>query len=425
VGFELGGEAGERVAQHFRVPVSSDTLLRIIRSTCIELSSTPRVLGVDDWAKRKGHSYGTLLVDLERNQPVDLLPDREAKTLATWLQTHPGVEVITRDRANVYIDGATTGAPDAIQIADRWHLLKNLGETLQRMLETHPVDLRVAAKLAHGRSRVKEMPATPTIASAMAPTTPTKTPPSRRQKLFDEVMALNEQGHSRRAIARQLNLNPRTVARYIDAGELPRRLAPQNTSTVMPYRAHIERRWQEGCHNGRQLWREIQADGYGGSYSSVRRFLKRFHPDDGRKHQASNGSAPRSLSARQAMRLLVQMPEDATDEQHLRREMLCLCCAQAAEAYPLAQRFVKMFKERQVDALDPWLEDAQASSISQLRNFAASLMRDYDAVKAALVYEWSNGQVEGQVNRLKTIKRQMYGRAKFDLLRQRVLYDDT
>lgn len=424
VGFALGGEGGARIARVFQIFTSPDTMLRIIKSTKLESTPTPRVLGMDDWALRKGHNYGTILVDLEKHQPIDLLPDREAETVVAWLKANPGVEIITRDRGGTYIEGATKGAPKAIQIADRWHLLKNLGDMVQKVLEKHPADLREAAKQY---SSTTEKEAVVTSRTDPISTSDEEKPKTHRELLFEQVMDLAKQGHTKCGIARQLHIDRRTVARYIEAGELPRHLAPQNISTVKPYLAYIERRWNEGCQDGKQLWREIQAQGYAGSYSSVRRAIYRhFRSADGRRvRRTIDIPSPRPLSARQASRLLVRPPKDLTDEQIDYREVLCECCPEATEIYPLAQRFVKMFDKRQVEALDPWLDDALTSSISQLRNFAAGLKRDYAAVKAALIYEWSNGQTEGQVNRLKTIKRQMYGRASFDLLRQRVLYDDS
>jgi transposase len=182
----------------------------------------------------------------------------------------------------------------------------------------------------------------------------------------------------------------------------------------------------QGCQNGRQLWRELQAQGFTGSYASVARALKRFRQGDGRRVRRSPAlPTPRPLSPRQAMWLLVQPPDTLTPEQETYRQLLCACCADVNAAYPLAQRFMHMIRQRQADALDPWLEAAQASAVAPLRNFAVHLKQDYAAVKAALTVEWSNGQTEGQVNRLKLIKRQMYGRAQFDLLRQRILYDDS
>lgn len=424
VGFALGGEGGARIARVLSIFTSPDTILRIIRGTHLEPASTPRVLGMDDWALRKGQNYGTILVDLEEHQPVDLLPSRDAEPVAAWLEAHPGVEIITRDRGETYIEGASKGAPDAIQIADRWHLLKNLGEMVKKLLEKCPAALRKAAQQMHAAAD----PITVDTPEADPPVTPPEpSPQTGREVLFGQVMDLAKQGYSRCAIARRLHIDRRTVARYIDVGELPKRLAPQNISTVEPYLAYIARRWDEGCQNGKQLWHEIQAQGYTGSYASVRRAIRRhFQSEDGRRvGRTLDILSPRPLSPRQASRLLVRPPEALTDAQIAYREALCECCPEAATVYPFAQRFVKMFAERQVEALDPWLEDALVSTLAPLRNFAAGLKRDYAAVKAALIYEWSNGQTEGQVNRLKTIKRQMYGRAKFDLLRQRVLYDDS
>lgn len=427
VGFRMSSEAGAGVLKHLQVHISADTLLRLLRRTSLEPETTPRVLGIDDWAKRKGHTYGTVLVDLERHRVVDLLPERESEAVAQWLQAHPGVEVICRDRAEVYAEGAAQGAPDAVQVADRWHLAKNLGEALQRVLERHLAALRAAARQMHERTIPAPAPAEAAPGEQTSAATAVSKASTRRQRLFAEVKALAAQGYRKRAISLHLHIHRQTVDRYLHADTLPpRQQAPQNLSTVTPYLAHIQQRWAEGCQNGRQLWREIQAQGFTGSYASVTRALKRFRQGDGRRVRRSPAlPTPRPLSPRQAMWLLVQPPDALTPEQETYRQLLCACCAEVDAAYPLAQRFMHMIRQRQPDALDPWLEAAQASAVAPLRNFAVHLRQDYAAVKAALTVAWSNGQTEGQVNRLKLIKRQMYGRAQFDLLRQRLLYDDS
>ena len=152
VGFRMSSEAGAGVLKHLQVHISADTLLRLLRRTSLEPETTPRVLGIDDWAKWKGHTYGTVLVDLERHHVVGLLPERESEAVAQWLKAHPGVEIICRDRAEVYAEGAAQGAPNAVQVADRWHLAKNLGEALQRLLERHLPALRAAARQMHDRT---------------------------------------------------------------------------------------------------------------------------------------------------------------------------------------------------------------------------------------------------------------------------------
>lgn len=412
--FEVNAEAGARITRHMHLPVSADTLLRIIRHTVMEPAPTPRVLGVDDWAFKKGNRYGTLLVDLEHRYPVELLPDRTAETLAAWLEAHPGIEIVSRDRSNEYIAAIQAGAPQAVQGADRWHLLRNLSDALLRLLEKHANALRLAAKQVQGNmvSSERETVTVPVTAG----------PPTRRQFRFNEVKRLVAEGYSQRLIARRLHLGRNTIRRYVALDELPRYpLRGPRPSAITAYVPYLETRWTEGCHNSRLLWEELRQQGYSGSYSSVRRFVQRYRT--GRRRTLSSlASGVRPLSPRQAAWRLVHAPEQLSAEQDAYRAALCQVCPEIATAYELAQRFVRMVRHRHVSGLDPWLADAQSSAVSQLKTFAAGLRKDYDAFRAALELEWSNGQVEGHVNRLKVIKRDMYGRAKFDLLRLRVLH---
>jgi transposase len=434
--FELGGEAGARVARRFAIETSGDTILRIMHHTCLDPPETPRVLGMDDWATKKGQHYGTILVDLEQHRPVDLLPDREADTVTAWLQAHPGVEIITRDRGKEYIDGATRGAPDAVQVADRWHLLKNLNDALKKMFKKHAKALRAAAKRVHERilaeesaaEGVNDAPVVDEVPAETSDTPETEAPLSHRQLRFYETKRLAAQGYGIRAIARQLHMSHGTVSRYLQLDEFPKYYrAPRGSVKVAPYMPHLKRRLAAGCYNRLKLWREIRAQGFTGCYATLRLALKDY-PRRPKQQPAPKPLTeiilPRPLSASQAAWLLMKSPEELSAEEVLHCATLRECCPDADTAYSLAQRFVTMFKQREVDKLDPWLDDAQSSTVTQLRSFANGLRQDYDAVKAALIYEWSNGPVEGQVNRLKLIKRRMYGRAKFELLRLCVLYND-
>ncbi len=246
---------------------------------------------------------------------------------------------------------------------------------------------------------------------------------SAAQVRYDEIQALRQAGLSQRAIAKQLHLDRRTVHRYFCASQVPERgYGPQSISSVRPYWGYLQQRWTEGSYTGKQLWQELQARGYHGSYSSVYRALTHFPRVPTRRAQLQrSGEAPR-VSAPQAAWLLVRPATDLTAQEVAKRDALLEKCTAAAVAYPLSQRFGQMVRERQAEQLEGWFTETADSSVPELRHFASNLRRDEPAIRAALTLAWSNGPVEGHVNRLKTIKRQMYGRGKFDLLRRRVLY---
>ena len=254
LGLALGGEAGARLASRLAISTSADTLLRAVRASGSNgpTPPTPRVLGVDDWAWRRGHRYGTALVDLERNTVVDLLPDRQAETLATWLRQHPGVEVIARDRAGAYADGARQGAPDAVQVTDRWHLLRNLGDAVHALADRHGGAVRRAAQA------VAEESAATAAAEPAAPTAPR--PPnaverssqaslSRRQARYEEAARLYGQGVSIRRVAALLGAERKTVRGWLRRGGAPSWRKPRRGSALDPHVPLLERRWAEGCHN--------------------------------------------------------------------------------------------------------------------------------------------------------------------------------
>jgi len=261
--FALGGEAGARVSAQLRMPISAASCVRIIRQTPLPPAATPRVLGVDDFALRRRQSYATILVDLEQRRPVDLLPDRTADTLATWLRQHPGVEVIARDRSTEYTRGAGTGAPSATQVADRWHLLHNLREAVERVLHRHYTHLR--------QLPVADPPPTPALAQSrprrIRPVTTSEqarqdVSRSQRRARYDAVRQLAADGVAHREIARRLHLSRTTVRLFATAETFPER-APRRwrASILDPYHAYLHQRWADGCTNGSQLWRELRAQG--------------------------------------------------------------------------------------------------------------------------------------------------------------------
>jgi len=429
--FRLSAEAAAQMSEQLGMPVSAATLLRLQRQKKLPPPVAPQIIGVDDWSIRKGRTYGALIVDLERKKPIDVLPDAKAETFAAWLQAHPNITVISRDRAGNFAEGAHRGAPQAIQVADRFHLFGNLGDALQRLLERHPAALRAAVQQDEQHTGVENQ--APTVIPALVETTiETSTPAvdgaplTQREQRFRDVLSRHAEGWNYSQIARDQKLNIRTVKRYILGGELPKRGAPllQLTSSVTPYLAYLQRRWQEGCQNKTQLWQEIQDQGYQGSRSSIYRALKGFRAERGPWTASPKVARPkrRALSPRQGMWLLARSREELNEEERATRDRLEHAHAEIAAATSLAQRFQDMLRQREGAALEGWLEDASESGIGPFKHFAASLRRDEAAVRAALEQPWSNGQLEAQVNRLKVIKRVGYGRAKFDLLRRRVLY---
>ncbi len=431
--FACGGEAGARLAAELGMPTSPDTLLRRIRQYPMPVAGSFQAVGVDDWAVRRGQRYGTILCDLQRHRPVDMLEGREALTLATWLRGHPEIQVISRDRASCYSEGASTGAPQAMQVADRFHLMQNLRRALVKMLERRYPHLIAAAQEV-----ATVFPPVSSIPRSVEPPKPMRERRlprretmreirrARRLERYQKLIELHQQSLSDRAIAKILGINRETVARYIRAGQLPERAPRRYASRTDPHSDFLRKRWDEGCHNAAQLFRELKNQGISVSYCSVRRRIAHWdHQGSGTAPDGSsaNPAAVAPPSAKRVAWLFLKERGDLEERDSALVDALFRRCPELAAAASLAGNFATMLRQRQGDALDDWIQRAWNPAIPrELRVFATGLKSDYDAVKAALTTDWNNGQVEGQVNRLKLIKRQMYGRAKFDLLRQRVLH---
>ena len=424
-------------------------------------------MGVDDWALRKGQVYGTILVDLEQHRPVDLLTDRSADTLAHWLEAHPGVKIISRDRANDYAEGASRGAPDAIQVADRFHLLQNVREMLQRLFARHQAALRAATEASDHMQLAPLLPidsapaeasnddpapqaailvadaSTMERKSALKQLTKTEIDQelrrTHRHARYDKVRELHGAGMSRRAIARQLGMSIHTVRAFVTADRFPERATrPKVPSKLDPFVPYLRQQLEAGNDNAMQLWRNLRDEyNYSGPRPLVSRWVAKHRylcpqPSPGQPKPKRRGKPPtvsttpplpqaRILSSRQAAWLFVRCPADLNESESQLIERLSQHSPELQTAYSLAQEFIQMVRQRKSIHFDDWLLRLETSGIAELESFAAGLRRDQAAVTAALSLPYSNGQVEGQINRLKLIKRSMYGRAKFDLLRQKVL----
>jgi transposase len=436
LGRALGGKAGVQLGHVWDMVVSRNTLLRMLRQQPAPSFPTPRVLGVDDFALRKRHTYGTILVDLERRQPVELLPDRTAETVAQWLREHPGVEVIARDRSSTYAEGARQGAPNATQVADRFHLLQNLAEALEPVFTTH--DRALQAVNAALRQQPVPLP-DGTVAVAVPPP---PTPPAeearaaqraaRRQARYDEAWALHRQGWSTAAIAAQVGCSRRTIERSLQMPTWPGRQHRRHygRSVINPYKAYLLERWNAGCHTAIQLFRELQLRGYPGSYRRVTAYVSRIRQAQGipprrqgRRQRLPVVAEPvaQPLTPRRATWLVLRREAKRTATEAQQLAQLREQHPAVAEAIDLAEDFTQLVRQRQPERLDAWLQRATASTLEALQRFASGLREDYEAVKAGVTLPWSTSPVEGHINRLKMVKRQMFGRARLDLLRRRFL----
>lgn len=432
IGEAIGGRAGARLSQQLALKCSPTTVLRLVHQAPLPSSKNVRVVGVDEWAWRKGQRYGTILVDLERHAPVDLLEDATAESFAAWLERHPTVEVVSRDRGTTFADGATRGAPQALQIADRWHIINNMGEALEKVLARHHDDLKRAFAPEEEQQIIAALDQQ-ALARTLARSQKEQQRIARqeqRRATFMRVRELSAQGWSGASIARMLGIHKKTAVKYAHMEHFPEARSDRGRK-LAPYLPFLHTQWSAGEHNIASLYQGIHTQGYTGSETAVRNYLtalrkqigqegypRRYYPPVSQKKKQRQRAV---LSSRRATWLVLRKPETRSAEDQQQLLLLQQAHPQVRAACTLAQAFVQMIRERNASALEPWLKEATESGVPELRTFATGIKRGQDSIQAALTDSWSQGQVEGQVHRLKLLKRQSYGRAGFELLRHRVL----
>lgn len=419
LGLIAGGEAGKRAATAAGLRCSADTLLRrVINTPETKQSGAPHV-GIDEWAWHRGHRYGTLIVNLDTHRPLVLLPGRDQRTLATWFRKYPEIQIVSRDRSGVYATAAREGAPQARQVANRWHLLKNIGDVLERMMYRHmPLIRLVASELSPKKSPDPE-PSVPAASLRRLERLKQQTRKKRHQR-WTEVMALHNKGCSFREISRITGLSRVTVSRWVRSGTFPEMSTrPPKRGLLDPWREWLKEQRESGNYNASRIWREMVARGFTGSETIVRDAVAKWR----KGWNPPVTTAVRLPSVSRVSRWL--MPWRITrDEENYASRFISLMCEKEPElkiAQQLALEFYRILKTQNKSQLSSWFTRVHESGSAEFRRVAAGMEADAAAICEAINSSWSNGVVEGHVNRLKMLKRQMYGRAGFELLRQRVM----
>jgi transposase len=403
LGLALGGRPGQSFARRLLLPVSNDTLLRVVRRRVVQPPEEPRVVGIDDFAWKRGHRYGTIICDLERRRIIDILPDREAATATAWLADRPSINIIARDRGAGYRQAAAEGRPGAVQVADRWHLMENASAAFFTAVQRSMVAIRKAIGVGTVDPEALSAAERRQHAGWL-----------RREAENAGILALSAQGVAIKEIARRTDKSRGLVRKVVRGARSD--IFRSRMSSLDPFMTQLETAWTDGSHNGAALWRAVKIQGFTGSLRVVTEWATRKRKDEG---TATHDSRPsKTPSARRIARMMTT--ERDTLSKAVARTVAIIGAAvpDLTAARDLLDRFHRLIQHRKDKRLDDWLADAKPGLMA---SFASGIAQDHAAVKAALIEPWSNGQTEGQNTKLKLVKRQMYGRANLDLLRARLI----
>jgi len=436
---ELTGKQGSQLTSLLLLSVSASTLTRMALRQPLPIIKQPRVLGVDDWAYRKGVSYGTILIDMETSRPIDILPSREKKELENWLTKYPDVEIVTRDRASSYSSAINEVCPNSIQIADRFHLLMNLSDALDRYFKSisHIIKKIIKQKtkeILNGRINKNEIigPETPDNMIVKEPQQIDNVSANPRFYIFKKVKELQSDGFSIRKISRDLGISRGSVGTYFLQESLSPIISSKSTNIDL-FTSHILARLNEAGYQVKNIIGEITQLGYNGSQSQAYENINKLKEQNGintptfAQIQRTRIPFVKPLHSRKLTKYIARCPAHIADPDE--RIIMATLLDNIPELL-VVQKLVQIFKtmlNRGCGNIRRWIDFIKKSKykLSGIRNFANRLMRDIQAVENGINMHWSNGGVEGHVNRVKSKKRQMYGRASFELLKRKVILSQT
>ena len=397
----LGGRPASSFASRLSMPVSNDTLLRAVRRRGSVSFPPPAIIGIDDWAWRRNHRYGTLICDLERRKTIALLPDREPATAEAWLTGQPQITVVARDRGGGYGLAAQKALPKAVQVADRWHLMENASQAFLDAVRKSMRQIRTAI----GATTIN--PALLTAAEKLQ-----YEGYLRREETNAAILAMAKDGATIKEIVRSTGYS-RGLVRKVLRGQRSD-IFRVRSSSLEPYLPWLDEQWAAGRRNGSELWRSLKQQGFRGCLRVVNEWSGRRR----RSEKMDASAISRTPSARTIARLMTNGRDQLSKAETVTVVAIEGGVEILVEARELVAEFQAMIRRKTLAELDPWIERAKTSLVAA---FATGITKDQAAVRAAISSSWSNGQTEGQICKLKLVKRQMYGRGKLDLLQARVI----
>jgi transposase len=406
LGREHGGASGANSAALSGIRVTPRAILRFMQTLALAPISAPRIIGLDEWAWKRGQGYGAVVVDLEQSKPIALLADRSQPTVARGLRDHPTIQTVARDRSKEFAAAITEALPKAVHVADRWHLTKNLTQWLDKVVSARWKQLTKARDEAESLS---EPPSPPTLSPRQSP----------GEARYQQMLALRQAGHSTASIARRLGVVPRTLQYWLTQkhGPYTQPRQPRENSLDRSSMRYLRERWEAGERNGTVLWQALKDQGYKGSMRTVYRHLEKL-----REHSASLPPSPLDgATPAKIIGWLLARPETLDQPTQEQLDQICQMDHQLALARELTHDFLDLVRHQSTEDLETWLKSARTSGIRQFLSFASSIEQDKAAVLAGLTLPYSTGPVEGHINRLKLIKREAYGRAKLSYLQHRFL----